>query len=170
MDITELILSDHHEQRRMFALLDDLVEADPVQLRSVWERLRILLEVHAEAEECLFYPELLDIGSGAGDKDSAADETIDAVGDHNEIRDAISEADRHSVGSTGWWAGVAATRRANGDHMAEEEREALADFRRSAQPAMRHDLGKLFAAFEAAHAGGIDSRDKDPDRYVEQMT
>ena len=136
----------------------------------VWRRLRTLLETHAEAEERHFYPELLSVGSGAGDKDSAADETIDAVRDHNEIRDAIAETERHEVGTPGWWAGVDATRRANGDHMAEEEREALADFRRRAAPPARHELGVRFAGFEAVHAGGVDSRDKDPEHYVDRMT
>ncbi len=170
MDITELILSDHHEQRRMFAQLDDLIDADRVGLGAVWRRMRILLEVHAEAEERLFYPLLLTVGSGAGDKDSAADEALDAVSDHNEIRDAIAETERHEVGTQDWWAGVDATRRANGDHMAEEEREALADFRRSVEPSVRHDLGVLFASFEADHASGIDSHDKNPEDYVDRMS
>jgi hypothetical protein len=32
VDITELILSDHHEQRRMFAMLDDVDPADTATL------------------------------------------------------------------------------------------------------------------------------------------
>ena len=50
MDITDLILADHHEQRRMFALLDEIGD-DPERLAPVWNRLSILLEVHADAEE-----------------------------------------------------------------------------------------------------------------------
>ena len=61
MDITDLILADHHEQRRMFALLDEIGD-DPERLAPVWNRLSILLEVHADAEEGLFYPCLLDVG------------------------------------------------------------------------------------------------------------
>ena len=61
MDITDLILADHHEQRRMFALLDAIGD-DPERLAPVWNRLSILLEVHADAEERLFYPRLLDVG------------------------------------------------------------------------------------------------------------
>jgi len=40
--------------------------------------------------------------------------------------------------------------------MGEEEREALADFRRTAALQARHDLAIEFAVFEAAHAAGID--------------
>lgn len=170
MDITELILTDHHEQRRMFAILDDVPGDDVAALGAVWRRLQILLEVHAEAEEELFYPHLLDVGTGATDNDSASEETEDAISDHNEIRDGIAEANRHEVGSDAWWAGVASARKANSDHMGEEERGALADYRRHADLRTRHDLAVAFAAYEAAHAEGIDSDNKDPDRYIDQHT
>lgn len=57
-------------------------------------------------------------------------------------------------------------REANSDHMGEEKREALADFRRHAGLTERHDIAVAFAAFEAEHAGGIDANDKDPERYI----
>lgn len=129
MDIVELIMADHHEQRRMFALLDE-VGNDPALLEPVWKRLAILLEVHASAEEQLFYPRLLHVGAGAGGADNAVEETEDAIRDHDDIRDGIRRAGRHRIGSPEWWRAVTDTRIANSDHMGEEEREALADFRR----------------------------------------
>ena len=60
------------------------------------------------------------------------------------------------------------TRAANSDHMGEEEREALADFRRHASLRTRHELAVRFAVYEAAHAGGVPLADKDPVRYVRQ--
>ncbi len=168
MDITELILQDHHEQRRMFAILDEIDRGDHRRLAAVWERLAILLEVHADAEEELFYPRLLDVGHGAGGEGSPASETQDAVHDHNEIRDAVREVGNHEAGSDGWWTAVVDARKANSDHMAEEERGALADFRHSASLTNRHDLGVAFAAFEAERAGGVRSEDKDPKDYVDR--
>lgn len=165
MDITELIISDHEEQRRMFALLDE-VGSDPQWLEPVWRRLSILLEVHARAEEELFYPRLLRAGEGAGGAGSAPEETKDAIRDHDDIRDGIRRAGQHPVGSDRWWRAVTDTRIANSDHMAEEEREALADFRRHASLQARHDLAVRFAVYEAAHAGGIPLEDQDPSRYV----
>ena len=87
MDLTDLILHDHHEQRRLFAYLDDIGAGDSEALGAVWTRLRILLEVHAAAEEELFYPHLLRIGTGAGGAPSARAEVEDVIKDHNEIRD-----------------------------------------------------------------------------------
>ena len=166
MDIIELILSDHHEQRRMFAVLDEAGQ-DPARLGPVWNRLAILLEVHANAEERLFYPRLLGVGEGADDAGSARAETADAVHDHNDIRDGIRRAGKHPVGSQAWWQAVTDTRIANSDHMAEEEREALADFRRRASLQVRHDLGVDFAVYEAAHADGVPLTEEDPERYIQ---
>jgi len=168
MDITDVILNDHHDQRRMFALLDEMQDSPAPDLEAVWARLRILLEVHAKAEELLFYPELLALGAGAGGKDSPEDETTDAIHDHNEIRDAITEVDSHPAGSPEWWHAVANVNKVNGDHMAVEEREGLTDFRRQASLDLRHALALAFCSFEAAHAGGITGHDVDPDTYVQE--
>ena len=166
MDITQLILDDHHEQRRLFAIIDELTEGDAATLSAVWARLRALLDTHAEAEERFFYPELLKVGRGAADSDSAADETRDAIKDHNEIRDTAWEVDRHTAGSTGWFAAVAAANKANGDHMAEEERQGLSDFRRNADLALRDRLAKQFACFSAEFLAGVKPVDKDVDAYI----
>jgi hypothetical protein len=166
MDITQLILDDHEQQRRLFATLDETPRDDAGALGAVWERLATFLEVHAKAEEELFYPPLLELGHGATDADSAEEETEDAIGDHNSIREAIAEAGRHEIGSDAWWEAVESARRANSTHMAEEERQGLADFRQNADADLRHQLGVRFSAFLAEHADGVEARDLDPDEYV----
>ena len=45
MDITEVILEQHHEQRRMFAVLDEMPRGDTAALGAVWARLEVFLEV-----------------------------------------------------------------------------------------------------------------------------
>ncbi len=166
MDITDVILDQHHEQRRMFAVLDELPRDDAAALAAVWRRLEVLLEVHAEAEERFFYPPLLSVGKGTADGD-VREEVEDAVKDHNDIRDAVRATRDHEVGSEGWWAAVWAARKANDDHMGEEERQDLLDFRRHADLQTRHDIAVQFLTFEAAHYAGVSPRDEDPDRFVD---
>ena len=168
VDITQLILDDHHEQRRLFAIIEQIDRSDTESLSAVWGRLAAFLEVHAAAEEAIFYPELLKVGIAARRKAGVEGETLDAIHDHNEIRDAVAEAARHSVGSDDWYAAVAAANLANGDHMAEEEREGLTDFRRLAGLQRRQDLAVAFAAFEARNVMGVEPVDKDPAAYVSQ--
>jgi hypothetical protein len=169
VDITQLILDDHHEQRRLFAILEQIDRSDIGALAAVWGRLAAFLEVHAAAEEALFYPALLRVGIAAKRKAGVEDETLDAIHDHNEIRDAVAEVARHSVGSDGWYTAVAGANLANGDHMAEEEREGLTDFRRLAGLGQRHELAVAFAAYEARHVTGVEPVDKDPEAYVSQV-
>ncbi len=168
MDITQLILDDHHEQRRRFAILEHIDRNDSAALSAVWQRLAEFLEVHAEAEEQLFYPELLRVGKGVEGTSPKA-ETVDAIGDHNDIRDAVAAVADHEVGSDGWYDAVAKANEANSDHMAEEEREGLTDFRRHAGLQLRHDLAVAFAAFEATHVTGVTPVDKDPESYVREV-
>lgn len=166
MDITQLILDDHHEQRRLFAILEQIGGRDRDSLDAVWGRLATFLEVHAKAEEAFFYPALLHVGKGAGGKPSAAAETEDAIKDHNEIRDAIAAVGKHRVGSAPWRKAVAAANKANGEHMDEEERQGLCDFRQHAALTLRHDLALKFIVFETAHVDGVRPVDKNPKAYI----
>jgi hypothetical protein len=166
MDITDLILGEHHQQRQLFALIDQVDAGDTAALSALWKRLRALLDAHAEAEERFFYPQLMQIGTGANDAASVAGESKDAIKDHNEIRDTAAAVEKQDVGSAAWFDAVGKCNKANGDHMAEEERQGLTDFRRHASLQQRHDLGVRFASFEAAHLTGVKPVDKDPDQWV----
>ena len=167
MDITEIILEQHHQQRRMFAYLDEMPRGDNEALGAMWDRLAAFLEVHAEGEEEYFYPRVLQLGKGNPDGD-VDDEVEDAVKDHNEIRDAVRATEGKDVGSEEWWTAVWEARKANDDHMAEEEREDLLDFRHHADLQTRHDIAVQFLAYEARHWAGIPIRDKDPETYIRE--
>jgi hypothetical protein len=147
-------------------MLDEIDPADTRTLEALWGRLRAFLEVHAEAEERIFYPALLRVGDGAGGKSDAEDETEHAIRDHNKIRSAVMAVDKLGVGSPEWFAAVAAANKENGDHMAEEEREGLTDFRRTSDRDTRHRLAVAFAAWEARHFDGVKPVQKDPKAYV----
>jgi hypothetical protein len=168
VDITQLVLDDHHEQRRLFAILEQIGRSDTDALAAVWDRLAAFLEVHAAAEEAIFYPALLRAGISARRRAGVEGETLDAIHDHNEIRDAIAAVASHLPGSDGWYAAIAEVNVANGDHMAEEEREGLTDFRRLAGLQQRHDLAVAFAAYEARNFAGVQPVDKDPATYVSE--
>jgi len=162
-DITDLIYEDHDWFRRHFFYLDDARTEE--ELTAIWEPLALRLDIHADAEERIFYPALLRKGH-AGDPQ---DETEDAIDDHNAIRDAIRDAAGHPVGSPEWYAAVGRARTENGEHLDEEEREALPDFRKSASPELRHELAMKWLRFYYAHRDGrgVDTSDKDPQAYLD---
>ena len=134
----------------------------------MWDPLATKLDLHAIAEEEIFYPQLL--RRGTEDPEEA---TLDAIGDHNDIRDGVHAAEtphrRHArvVGRR-----RTAAREANDEHMAEEEREGIADFLGANAPAgLRAALGRQFARFFEQHetTAGVNVADKDPERYVEDI-
>ncbi|MDP9056485.1 MAG: hemerythrin domain-containing protein [Pseudomonadota bacterium] len=168
MDITQLILDDHYEQRRLFAILDQIPDDNTAALGMVWRRLSTFLGTHAKAEEKLFYPRLLADGQAGGEGNEAKSETKDAIKDHNEIRDAIAAVGKNRTGSPEWRKAVQAVNKANGDHMAEEEREGLTLFRQKATLTERHDLAVAFISFEIEHLEGVTPANPDPERWVEQ--
>lgn len=163
-DICDLILDEHESFRRLFSELDELraKDAQPDALARVWGPLAAKLELHAAAEEEVFYPELLRRGT------EAEEETTDAIKDHNEIRDAVAAAASAEAGSDSWWEAVASARESNSDHMAEEERGAIADLRSHTDDDSRFELGSGWLDYERAHPGGsgADTSDKDPDSFV----
>ena len=101
----------------------------------------------------MFYPALL------READPDGEETEDAIGDHNDIRDADRRARTRSrsAATTGGRRWTPA-RESNSEHMAEEEREGLADFRRNAAQELRDRLGDEFARYKAEHPGGARRR------------
>src|ERR1700737_1089207 len=116
-DITMLILADHEWFREQFAKLDELQARTPVNggaLERVWRPLADKLDVHAYIEEKIFYPQLLKRGT-----DNPEGETLDAIGDHNDIRDGVRDANAARVGTEQWWGAVGRTRLVNDDHMTE---------------------------------------------------
>jgi Hemerythrin HHE cation binding domain len=168
-DITMLILNDHNWFREQFARLDYLQAKSSVSAESlhrVWRPLADKLDVHALIEEKIFYPQLLQRGA-----DDPEGETLDAIGDHNDIRDGVRDANDAEIGSDDWWAAVGRARAANDEHMGEEEREGLSDFRRHAPAGLREALGRQYAEFMAEHptTEGLEIVDRDPQGYVDAV-
>ena len=162
LDVTALILSDHETLRRQFAALDDAHSNEA--LTAVWNGLSRMLDVHADCEEKIFYPALLKHGA------DAVDETDDAIDDHNKIRDGVREAAKHRVGTKVWWEAVGVARTENSKHIAEEEREALSDFRRNAPDELREQLAVAWLDWRYEHDSGrgVSTSDKDPETYIEE--
>jgi hypothetical protein len=162
-DICDLILDDHELFRRRFAELDDERRSETSVVAALWQPLAEHLERHASAEEDVFYPAVLER------VEEGEHETRHAIRDHNKIRDALREVAASEPGTDAWWTAVGRANEENSDHMAEEERGPLSEFRRNARRDLRKELGGRFVAFNAKHAGGraLDTDDVDPDAYVE---
>jgi hemerythrin HHE cation binding domain-containing protein len=157
-EITALVMSEHDAFRRAFT---DLENAD--DLSAAWEELAARLEVHAVAEERLFYPVLAD------EADDGAEDGKEAVREHNAIRHAVADVAGHDLGSSAWWESVGHAQQVNGDHMAEEEREFIPEFKNAVDAERRDQLGLEWLRLhdEHAHAQGLPGDDADPQAVVD---
>ena len=141
LEITVLVLAEHEVFRRDFSALEDL---SGQELAAAWEALHARLEVHAVAEEQLFYPLLAQEADGE-------EETAEGVHDHNEIRHAAAAVSEHDVGSEAWWEAVRNARQVNADHMAEEETDFFPPFKEAVDDEQREALGMRWLAFLDEH-------------------
>ena len=150
-EITALVLAEHDVFRREFAGLEELPAEE---LGAAWEALHARLEVHAVAEEQLFYPLLAQEADGRS-------ETEDGVHDHNEIRHAAATVQEQEVGSEAWWEAVRTTQQVNADHMTEEEKEFFPPFKEAVDDEQREALGMRWLAFHDEHeqAEGLSGED-----------
>jgi hypothetical protein len=154
-DVIDLILADHRRIRRLQGALRDLARSGDADTRcglaEAWQRLAELLEAHCAAEEEICHLAMF----GAGPKSTT--QAMEAVADHDDIREAIGEADLESVGSPCWWRAVSAALNVSARHMDTEERGMLADCGRRWSAAKRRKLGLQWSRYIAARR-----RDADP--------
>jgi hypothetical protein len=148
-DVIELIMADHRRIRRLRQALDDAVRCGAASgshwmLGHVWQRLAGLLQAHTRAEEEVCYLPMFRCGRGA------AERRRDATADHDDIREAISEASLQPVGSAPWWRAVRAALGTCAQHLDREECGVLADGLTGLTMSQRRELGRQWSAFIAA--------------------
>jgi hypothetical protein len=155
-DIVELVLAGH---QRILLMQRALLEVDrpagkpgaASALAAVWERLADMIDVQAAAEEEICYLPLLAAGSWS------QEELADAVGDLDQIREAMAEARLQPAGSWPWWRAVRAALSACIEHFERQEEGVLADFGGRADRSRRQELGSQWSAFTAARVSDLSS-------------
>ena len=76
----------------------------------------------------------------------------EAIADHDDIREAVSEASRQPAGSALWWRAVRAALAASTGYLDHEERGVLAHCLLRLTMSRRLELGRQWSAFIAAWA------------------
>jgi hypothetical protein len=141
-------MADHRRIRRLCQALDDAARQVGVPgpdraPAHIWQRLAALLQAHARAEEEICYLPMFGSGPQAAERRRAA------IADHNDIREAISEASLQPAGSGLWWQAVRAALAATAEHLDREGRTILHG-RSGLTMSQRRDLGRQWSEFIAA--------------------
>lgn len=123
MDIYDYIRNDH---RKVADLIDELlsVNLQAFQLK-VFEKIRLELSLHAEAEEQTFYKAL----EAASRNASIEDRVAHAREDHDEMRDLMTFLMAEATTGPRWMEKFGELKHAIEHHMKEEETEIFAKAR-----------------------------------------
>ena len=148
-DITALILADHNWFRAQFAKLDNLQAQRSVDTPHSSES-----GVHSATSSTYTRTSRRrsstpNFCSGAPTTPKAKHSTPSAI--TTTFATVYATPNAAPAGTEEWWAAVGRTRVANDDHMGEEEREGLSDFRRHAPIGLREALGRQYSEFMAQH-------------------
>lgn len=148
MDIANHISMIHDHQMRLFDALEEIDLTDISALAAVWRGLRFYLSVNMDAKERIFYPHLARVGLGATGAGNAEAEVITSIQAHDQIRSKIADLDRLEIGFPGWFVALQECRNLNCEHIAMNESQNIADFRRRATLNLRHELAIEFLVYQ----------------------
>jgi hemerythrin superfamily protein len=112
MTAIELLTKDHRKVDELFAKIQN-GEGDPT---AVFQKIYRELNLHAEIEESLFYPEL-------EAKSETSDKVRHSYREHKEVKNLLEELAAASPGSEGWLDKIQQLQESVEHHVDEEENE-----------------------------------------------
>lgn len=145
-DVVELIRAEHERLGALLSVLDPQAPQDADGLRHTWSQAASLLLAHVDAAEEVGFPPALVRSPDAAGRRAAI------VADHADIRDAVSAARFHAVGSRGWWLAVEAAHAAARRHVDLAEATLLSLLSDKLTGHERAILGHQWRAFARARA------------------
>lgn len=113
MKIFEAIRKDHDIQR---SLCDELIKTsgDTKHRKSIWEKLKKELKVHAQAEERFFYVPLIE-------EDMTQKHARHGVAEHHEMDELIEKIDKAEMDNSAWLTYAKQLREKVYHHLEDEE-------------------------------------------------
>jgi hemerythrin superfamily protein len=144
MRATELLARDHRAVRDLFLQFERTSLDDGSTRQDLFDRIVEELDVHAKAEEEVFYPGVREVSR----------RTDDAEAGHAHLRTVIGEVREHEPASSEFTAGVRLVKRIVLAHVMEEESGVFLDAERMGTPALER-LGAALAERKEALARSV---------------
>ena len=144
MRATELLARDHRTVRDLFLQFERTPLDDGSSRQDLFDRIVDELDVHAKAEEELFYPAVR----------SASRRIDDAEAGHAHLRAVVAAVRQHEPASSEFTAGVRLVKRIVFAHVMEEESGVFLDAERMGTPALER-LGAALAERKEALARSV---------------
>jgi hemerythrin superfamily protein len=144
MRATELLARDHRAVRDLFLQFERAPLDDGSTRQDLFDRIVDELEVHAKAEEEVFYPAVRE----------ASERIADAEAGHAHLRSMLAQVKEHEPTSSEFTAGVRLVKRIVFAHVMEEEGGVFLDAERMGTPALERLGAQLAERREALARSG----------------
>jgi len=149
LDIYERLTQDHDTQREMARKLAE-TSGDSAERRALFEKFKLELESHANAEEQTFYATLIE-------KPEGQEKARHSIAEHKDAADLIEELENTDMGTGAWLQKFEKLKHEVIHHVDEEEQEVFV-------------LAKTLIAGEKANSLVAEFDDRKADERVELST
>jgi len=139
--IYEEIKKDHDLHRDLLDRLDK-TSGDSPERRELFEKLRVEMTAHANAEEQTFYASLIE-------DPETQEQARHSIAEHKETDDLLEELDEMAFDNPGWLAKFRKLKEELEHHMEEEEEEVFPEARDVIESDNAEQLAGLFRDREA---------------------
>jgi hemerythrin-like domain-containing protein len=152
MDAIQLLTKDHREVEEMFAQYEGLGEETANERRTLAERITEALRTHTRIEETSFYPAVRESVADAGDL------VEEALEEHAELKDALSELAGMSPGDEGFNDKMHAIMEDVRHHVEEEEGELFPKTREGLAAERLEEIGTEMEQEKENASRGVERR------------
>ena len=137
MDVFELLKKDHEKVSGIFDQLEG--ERDAARCEQLFTQLKQELDLHAQLEETLLYPELKQAAP-------TREITLEAYAEHQEVKDLLNELQSIPAGDEEWRETLVELRENVEHHVHEEEGEMFTQARQVLSRQQIDALGERISA------------------------
>lgn len=134
MNAFELLKKDHEKVSGIFEKLDKTTERGVKTREELFTQLKTELDIHAQIEEQMLYPLLKEAKE-------THEITLEAVEEHNVVKQLLSELDELSKDDETWGAKLTVLKENVEHHVEEEEEEMFKDARKVLSKEQLEELG-----------------------------
>ena len=139
MDAFTLLKQDHEKVSGIFEKLEDTTERAIKTREELFAQLKTELDIHAHIEETILYPVLKEA-------DETHEITLEAVEEHNVVKQLLGELEQMSVDQEEWKAKLTVLRENVEHHVEEEEGEMFGQARQILSREQIESLGERLQA------------------------
>jgi hypothetical protein len=140
MNAFTLLKEDHKKVAGILEKIDATTERGVKTREELFAQLKTELDIHAEIEETIFYPEL-------EKHDESRDITLEAIEEHRIVKEFLAELDSMSKDDEVWTAKMTVLKENIEHHVEEEEGEMFSKARKALT---EEEIERLGTRMEAA--------------------